>query len=50
MNLTPRQGYAYLEFSETLDRAEFVNDLRIACWGAQGDPKAVDKTIKELGG
>jgi hypothetical protein len=50
MNLTPRQIAAYLEFSDKLDRIERVNALTIAAIGAQGDSKAIDKTIKEIAG
>jgi hypothetical protein len=50
MNLTPRQLFAYLEFGEKLDRREQANALWIAATGAQGDPKQIEKTIKELGG
>jgi hypothetical protein len=50
MTLTPRQIAAYLEFSDKLDRIERANALTIAAIGAQGDSKAIEKTIKELGG
>jgi hypothetical protein len=50
MTLTPRQLAAYLEFGEKLDRVERANDLTITAIGAQGDQKAIEKTIKELGG
>jgi hypothetical protein len=50
MTLTPRQIAAYLEFGEKLDRIERANDLTITAIGAQGDQKAIEKTIKELGG
>jgi hypothetical protein len=50
MNLTPRQIAAWLEFSEKLDRTERANDLAIMATGAQGDQKAIEKAIKELGG
>jgi hypothetical protein len=50
MTLTPRQIAAYLEFGERLDRIEQANDLTITAIGAQGDKKAIEKTIKELGG
>jgi hypothetical protein len=49
MTLTPRQIFAYREFSERLDRMERANDLAIAAIGAQGDGKTIEKTIKELG-
>jgi hypothetical protein len=50
MTLTPRQLSAYLEFSGKLDRMERANDLWTAALGAQGDGKAIEKTLKELGG
>jgi hypothetical protein len=50
MTLTPRQIAAYLEFGEQLDRIERADRLAIAALGAQGDKKAIEKTIKELGG
>lgn len=54
MNLTPRQMFAYLEFSARLDRMEQANDLAItsAAVGAQSKEhkQAVEKAIKELGG
>ena len=50
MTLTPRQIAAYLEFSDRLDRIERANSLTIAAIGAQGDSKAIEKTIKEWGG
>jgi hypothetical protein len=49
MTLTPRQIAAYLEFGDKLDRIERANDLMVAAVGAQGDGKAIEKTIKELG-
>ena len=49
MNLTPRQIAAYLEFGERLDRLERANDLAITALAAQGDGKAIEKAIKELG-
>jgi hypothetical protein len=49
MNLTPRQIAAYLEFSGTLDRIERADALMIAAIGAQGDNKAIEKTLKDLG-
>jgi hypothetical protein len=49
MTLTPRQVWAYLEFSDKLDRIERAHALTIAAIGAQGDSKAIEKTIKELG-
>ena len=48
MTLTPRQIAAYLEFSDKLDRIERADALMIAAIGAQGDSKAIEKTIKEL--
>ena len=50
MTLTPWQIAAYLEFGEKLDRMERANDLAITALGAQGDGKAIEKAIKELGG
>jgi hypothetical protein len=50
MTLTPRQIAAYLEFGEQLDRSDRANDLAIAAIGAQGDPKSIEKTLKDLGG
>jgi hypothetical protein len=49
MTLTPRQITAYLEFSDKLDRIEHANKLIVAAIGAQGDQKAIEKTLKELG-
>lgn len=48
MTLTPRQIAAYLEFSDQIDRIERANALMIAATGAQGDSKAIEKTLKEL--
>ena len=48
MSLTPRQIVAYLEFNDKLDRIDHANALTIAAIGAQGDGKAIEKTIKEL--
>ena len=48
MSLTPRQIAAYLEFSDKLDRIDRANALTVAAMGAQGDSKAIEKTIKEL--
>jgi hypothetical protein len=50
MTLTPRQIAAYLEFSDRLDRIERADALAIAAIGAQGDSKAIEKTIKEISG
>lgn len=50
MTLTPRQMAAYLEFGEKLDRMERAHDLWITALGSQGEGKAIEKTIKELGG
>lgn len=50
MNLTPRQIAAWLEFSAKLDRMERADDLAVGAIAAQGDRKAVEKAIKELGG
>ena len=49
MTLTPRQIAAYLEFSEKLDRIERANALSIAAIGAQGDSKAIEKTLRDIG-
>jgi hypothetical protein len=48
MMLTPRQLAAYLELNDRFDRIERANNLWVAALGAQGDGKAIDKTIKEL--
>jgi hypothetical protein len=48
MMLTPRQIVAYLEFIQKLDRIERADTLMIAAIGAQGDKKAIEKTLKEL--
>ena len=48
MNLTPRQIAAYLEFSNKLDRIERADALMIAAIGAQGDSKAIEKTLKDI--
>lgn len=50
MTLTPRQIAAYLEFGEQLDRMERAHNLTITYIGSQGDQKAIEKTLKELGG
>ena len=50
MTLSPRQISAYLEFSDRLDRIERANALVISAIGAQGDKKAIDGAIRELGG
>lgn len=49
MTLTWRQIEAYLEFGDKLDRIERASDLMIAAVGAQGDQKAIEKTLKDLG-
>lgn len=49
MTLTPRQIVAYSIFGERLDRMSQANDLITAYVGAQGDNKAVQKIINELG-
>lgn len=49
MSLSWPQLLAYLDLNATLDRLERANNLWIAAMGAQGDGKAIDKTIKELG-
>jgi hypothetical protein len=48
MTLTPRQIAAYLEFSQKLNRIERADALMIAAIGAQGDKKAIEKTLKEI--
>ena len=48
MTLTPRQIAAYLEFCNQLDRVERADALMIAVIGAQGDGKAIEKTLKEI--
>lgn len=50
MTLTPRQISAYLEFSDRLDRIERASALTIAAIGAQGDSKAIEKTLKDFDG
>jgi hypothetical protein len=50
MTLTPRQIAAYLEFGAQLDRMERAQDLAVTALGAQGDGKAIEKTIKDWGG
>lgn len=50
MRLTPRQIAAWLEFSDKLDRIDRASDLAIAAIGAQGDQKAIEKTLKEWAG
>jgi hypothetical protein len=50
MTLSPRQIAAYLEFSYRLDRIERADALKIAAIGAQGDSKAIEKTLKEISG
>jgi len=49
MTLTPRQIAAYLEFTDKLDRIDRANDLAITAVGAQGDQKAIEKTLRGLG-
>ena len=48
MMLTPRQIWAYLEFSDRLDRIERADALTIAAIGAQGDKKTIEKTLKDI--
>jgi hypothetical protein len=48
MSLSPRQIVAYQEFNDKLDRIDWANALAVAAWGAQGEPKAIEKVIKEL--
>ena len=48
MTLTPRQIAAYLEFNSRIDRIERADALMIAAMGAQGDSKAIEKTLKEM--
>lgn len=48
MTLTPRQIAAYLEFNKQLDRVDRADALMITAIGAQGDSKAIEKTLKEL--
>ena len=48
MSLTPRQIMAYLDFTDRIDRIERANALIIAATGAQGDGKAIEKTLKAL--
>jgi poly-gamma-glutamate capsule biosynthesis protein CapA/YwtB (metallophosphatase superfamily) len=48
MTLTPRQVWAYLEFSNKLDRSERADALMIAAIGAQGDDKAIEKARKNI--
>lgn len=50
MTLSWPQLIAYLELNGRLDRIDRANDLWVATMGAQGDGKAIEKTIKELGG
>jgi hypothetical protein len=50
MRLTPRQIAAYIEFSERLDALERAGDLMVNAVAAQGDQKALDKTMKQLTG
>ena len=50
MTLTPRQIAAYLEFSEQLDRVERADALMISVIGAQGNQKAIEKTLNEIQG
>jgi len=48
MTLTPRQIAAYLEFTDKLDRIDRANNLAITAIGAQGDQRAIERTLKEL--
>ena len=48
MTLTPRQMDAYLEFSDRLDRIERAHALTITAVGAQGDSKAIEKTLRDI--
>jgi hypothetical protein len=50
MTLTPRQVWAYLEFSNKLDRSERADALLIAATAAQGDSKAIEKTLRDISG
>ena len=49
MSLSWPQLIAYLELNNTLDQIERANNLWIAAMGAQGDGKAIEQTIRELG-
>lgn len=49
MTLTWRQLAAYLEFSDKIDRMDRANSLIVAAVGAQGDQKAIETMINELG-
>jgi hypothetical protein len=49
MSLSWPQLLAYLELNATIDRLERANNLWVAAMGAQGDGKAIEKTLKELG-
>jgi hypothetical protein len=49
MSLSWPQLMAYCELNDTIDQIERANNLWIAAMGAQGDGKAIDKIIKELG-
>jgi hypothetical protein len=48
MRLTPRQIVAYLEFNNRIDCIERADALMITAMGAQGDSKAIEKTIKQM--
>lgn len=48
MTLTPRQIAAYLEFNRQLDCIERADALVIAAIAAQGDNKAIEKTLRDL--
>jgi hypothetical protein len=48
MTLTWPQLIAYLELNKTLDRIEQADALLVAAMGAQGDGKAIEKTLMEL--
>ena len=48
MKLTPRQLAAYLEFNSRIDRIERADALMITAMGAQGDSKAIEKTLKQM--
>jgi len=46
--LTPRQAAAFLYFQLEDDRRRYARDLTIASNGARGDPKKVEKQIRNL--
>jgi hypothetical protein len=48
MTLTPRQVWAYLEFSNKLERSERAVAFLLSAHAAQSDSKTIEKTLKDI--